>query len=190
MRIFIPVFSCLLLNTLHWVSAHSRRTDCEGDDKTPSRYRRHGHAPPREAEYAPEPRRYEYAHHEMPADMAPINRQSTAPRSENCSTACQYRDKIKEYKLDLIKDDILRKLRLQKPPNRTRPDVPDIPGQMRHILEKFGMVNDEPERIPPIDGGDDYHSTTSLVINFGKSRKYIYIHLHLIKYVIYCFDAR
>lgn len=88
----------------------------------------------------------------------------------NC-TECTGRDLKRSYRLESIKTDILRKLRLSAPPNTTGRRLPNVPvlDRMIHQLEIEGSTGQVCER-PPNTGSepDDDRMMTMKVIQFSK----------------------
>ena len=96
----------------------------------------------------------------------------------NC-TACIIRDEMKRIRIKNIKDEILRKLRLEAPPNITARRIPSIP-LIQTIREKYEMQKDAPYSMmadSPYEGGepDDYHARTMKVLNFATPGKLLFL---------------
>jgi hypothetical protein len=90
---------------------------------------------------------------------------STPSRPQNCS-GCATRQLKQEYRLESIKSEILRKLRLRAPPNVTRPThLPDIP-QIQTIVHSMSYQSDS---AGSEDYSDNEHATTMTVMLFPTS---------------------
>ena len=95
------------------------------------------------------------------------------------------RAEAKRIRLEVIKAQILQKLRLTHVPNITKHDVPALPTPIEHLIKEYG-----PDGRPTSAGGheetdaetdgdeeeedeedDDFHATTTKVIKFGEKRK-------------------
>lgn len=98
----------------------------------------------------------------------------------NCSS-CIRREELRRRNLEVIKDQILSKLGMQRAPNMTGRLPPRIPP-LGHLLDLYGMQGDAP------GGGfssggfqtgtfydeeeDDFHARTEKVIAFAQQRKF------------------
>jgi hypothetical protein len=88
------------------------------------------------------------------------------------------REDAKRIRIEVIKQQILHKLRLTAIPNITLANRPRLPPILSHLVDEFGgrtghahataddVTNDEANH-----GDDDYHATTTKVIKFGEKRK-------------------
>ena len=119
---------------------------------------------------------------------------STRGPKRNCtSRSCRIREEAKRIRLEVIKAQILQKLRLTHVPNITKMDVPRLPTPIEHLIDEYGTdgrlaaaraadygsrttssstsddegVDDDVED----DEDDDFHATTTKVIKFGEKRK-------------------
>jgi hypothetical protein len=81
----------------------------------------------------------------------------------NCSH-CPYLEQIKQYKLEIFKSQILRKLRLKSPPRRP-------PGELPQILNYTGGMELEPAMEPASAASDDDEAVTQKILIMGKKRK-------------------
>lgn len=87
----------------------------------------------------------------------------------NC-TECTGRDLKRSYRLESIKTDILRKLRLSAPPNVTGMRLPNVP-LLRQMIASFGNSTGSSENCGPTDSSpdlDDDRLLTMRVIQFSK----------------------
>lgn len=91
--------------------------------------------------------------------------------SGNC-TQCSIREVKRDYRIQAIKADILRKLRLNNMPNVTGRRLPDIP-QLQRIMETYTFQNDSPvdedQGVRGQDEVDDSYATTIRVIVFAQT---------------------
>ena len=91
----------------------------------------------------------------------------------NC-TQCSIRDVKRDYRIQAIKADIMRKLRLNNLPNVTGRRLPDIP-QLHQIMESYPFQNnsppDENTNSPRSVEVDDTYATTIRVIVFAQTGK-------------------
>ena len=85
---------------------------------------------------------------------------------ENCSMHCVTREVKKNYRIESIKVDILRKLRLSAPPNVTGKRLPSIP-QLQEILKRHGYHNSSME-FHREDDFDDTYATPMQQILFSQ----------------------
>jgi len=90
----------------------------------------------------------------------------------NC-TQCSIREVKRDYRLQAIKADILRKLRISNMPNVTGRRLPDIP-QLQRIMETYTFQNDSPVDEDQMMRGnevevDDSYATTIKVIVFAQT---------------------
>ena len=136
---------------------------------------------PRQRSRADSPRQRSRADSPRQRTRADLNRQSTGSvgsvveRSEeeawptNC-TRCAERQEIKRWRLDLIKSEILQKLRLEAPPNITSRNMPEILNETLYpYLQMDQAVSDQAFE------GDDFHATKLKIVTIGQARKYTYI---------------
>ena len=87
------------------------------------------------------------------------------PWPKNC-TRCEERQDIKRWRLELIKAEILQKLRLKAPPNITSQNIPDILNETLHpYLRMDDTFSDQAA------DGDDFHATKLKIITIGHARK-------------------
>ncbi len=99
----------------------------------------------------------------------------------NCSS-CVRREELRRRNLEVIKDQILSKLGMQRAPNMTGRLPPRIPP-LDHLLDLYGMQGDAPGSGGGLGGGnfqtgpvydeeeDDFHARTEKVIAFAQHRK-------------------
>jgi len=78
---------------------------------------------------------------------------------------CSIRNVTREYSIEAIKADIMRKLRLNNLPNVTGRRLPDIP-HLRQILESNTLENDLSRSMSEVD---DIYSATTSVITFAQT---------------------
>jgi len=94
--------------------------------------------------------------------------QGTIP-TVNCSASCTPREALKRMRVETIKLDILKKLRISSLPNMTNQRVPDIPW-VRNIIDRNSQQNDSPfSEVAGRDLDFDFdseHSTTLRTIIF------------------------
>ena len=98
----------------------------------------------------------------------------------NC-TECTGRELKRSYRLESIKTDILRKLRLSAPPNTTGRRLPNVPLLNRMITqigieEPTEQVCERPQS--PVGGSsesDDDRMTTMRVIQFSKPGVFMFV---------------
>ena len=97
----------------------------------------------------------------------------------NCSQNCHFSEEMKKLRIEMVKAQILSKLRLKAPPNITAKRLPQIP-RLASLLDQFGMQGDAPGSKQDQFEADDYHSRTLTVINIATDRKYTCptIHAH------------
>ena len=89
----------------------------------------------------------------------------TNPWPKNC-TRCEERQDIKRWRLELIKAEILQKLRLKAPPNITSQNIPDILNETLHpYLQMDSTYSDQAA------DGDDFHATKLKIMTIGHPRK-------------------
>ena len=104
--------------------------------------------------------------------------------SSNCSH-CGMREETRRFKLELIKQDILKKLKLEAPPNITI-SAKRIPV-LTELLEEYEMQGDAPHghhhHMNQRYDNDDY-AVTDAVTNFAKPRKLNCIYFSITIYVL------
>ncbi len=91
---------------------------------------------------------------------------------DNC-THCMARLGKRDYRLESIKAEILRKLRLTQPPNVTTLRLPEIP-YIKRMVDEWNYQSDAPMNERDLDITDDYHATTMKLLLFpipGKDQK-------------------
>ena len=106
-------------------------------------------------------------------------------KKKSCAS-CRIREDAKQLRLELIKAQILQKLRLTHVPNITKTDVASrLPTPIEHLISQYGdgggggggrqrsaggrrFPGEEEEED---DGEDDFHATTTKVIKFGEKRE-------------------
>lgn len=97
--------------------------------------------------------------------------EATTPTS-GCPV-CRMREDMKMYSLEQIKEQILNKLGIDRPPNTTGRALPKVPSV---LLDKYrksghavsGMLGDEPVLRPADEDDDDFHLKTEKVIAFAQ----------------------
>ena len=97
----------------------------------------------------------------------------------NCTTRnCRIREEAKRIRLEVIKSQILQKLRLTHVPNITKGDVPRLPSPIEHMIgQSTGAVSRgalSPGDADGDDDDDDFHATTTKVIKFGEKRERLF----------------
>ena len=113
-----------------------------------------------------------------PEENGPILPEPGSYVPSNCST-CVRREELRRRNLEVIKDQILSKLGMQRAPNMTGRLPPRIPP-LDHLLDLYGMQGDAPG---DLSGGfqtgtvydeeeDDFHARTEKVIAFAQQRKF------------------
>lgn len=91
----------------------------------------------------------------------------------NCSASCTPREALKRVRVETIKMDILKKLRISTLPNITNHRVPDIPW-VRNLIDRNSQQHDSPfadvvgsnHDFDEIFASDSEHSTTLRTIIF------------------------
>lgn len=99
-----------------------------------------------------------------------------APHYAGCGS-CKKREEIKERNLELLKEDILRKMGFKSAPNMTGKVLPHVPPHILSSLDLdyYGMQSDEPQFKPGptiTEEIDDYHVKTEKIISFAEPRKF------------------
>lgn len=98
--------------------------------------------------------------------------EATTTPTSGCPV-CRMREDMKMYSLEQIKEQILNKLGIERPPNTTGRALPKVPSV---LLDKYrksghavsGMLGDEPVLRPADEDDDDYHLKTEKVIAFAQ----------------------
>ena len=102
----------------------------------------------------------------------------------NCSS-CIRREELRRRNLEVIKDQILSKLGMQRAPNMTGRLPPRIPP-LDHLLDLYGMQGDAPGgglggsfQTGPVydEEEDDFHARTEKVIAFAQQCKFFSLKL-------------
>lgn len=89
--------------------------------------------------------------------------------------ACALRSEIRHISLEAIKREILAKLGMERAPNMTGRQVPNIAP----LTTLFDVQTDQVFRQPVQDEPDESSATTERVIAFAQPRQYFYLFLIL-----------
>lgn len=112
-----------------------------------------------------------------PEESGPVLPEPGSYVPSNCST-CVRREELRRRNLEVIKDQILSKLGMQRAPNMTGRLPPRIPP-LDHLLDLYGMQGDAPGDLASgfqtgtvyDEEEDDFHARTEKVIAFAQQCK-------------------
>lgn len=97
-----------------------------------------------------------------------------SPPTRGCSL-CKDREALKNMNLAMIKDEILKRMGLSRPPNITGKILPQVPAHyLAQVEEERGYQSDQPYKTGEsfTEEDDDYHVRTQKVLTWAENCEY------------------
>ncbi|XP_030759635.1 growth/differentiation factor 8-like [Sitophilus oryzae] len=91
-----------------------------------------------------------------------------SPPTGGCNS-CKHREELKKQNLNLLREEILRRMGFSQAPNITGKVLPQIPPQyLAQIEEEQGMQSDQPFKYTVTEEDDDFHAKTQKILTFAE----------------------
>lgn len=101
---------------------------------------------------------------------------AAAASVSKCSSCL--REDVKSRNIETIRDEVLKKLGMDKPPNMTGKVVPTVPENLLQTYKtaerQYGFQSDEPEFETEIEEDDEFHIKAEKIITFAQPCEYLY----------------
>lgn len=96
-----------------------------------------------------------------------------------CSS-CRMRDEVKQRNIEILKEEILRRMGFQQAPNITGKVLPQIPAHyLAMVNPDYGMQSDQPMSAAEVamndDDNEEYRVRTEKILTFAQPCKYTFV---------------